>query len=179
MKKLGLYSGLVAVLLIAAGAYAVAGSGSEGTNVPAVTLIGYLEAPSISTNAVGSFEATIDDAERRIRYTLSYSGLEGTVTQAHIHFGQQHTVGAIVAWLCEGTARPPVPELSPVTPECPQSGTVSGTIGPAQILDPPGQDVPPFTFAELLRAIRAGATYANVHSAVFPPGEIRGHGESD
>jgi hypothetical protein len=29
-------------------------------------------------------------------------------------------------------------------------------------------------FEALVDAIRAGATYANVHSATFPPGEIRG-----
>jgi hypothetical protein len=29
-------------------------------------------------------------------------------------------------------------------------------------------------FGELVRAIRAGATYANVHSSKFGPGEIRG-----
>jgi len=29
-------------------------------------------------------------------------------------------------------------------------------------------------FAELVHAIREGVTYANVHNAVFPSGEIRG-----
>ena len=29
-------------------------------------------------------------------------------------------------------------------------------------------------FDGLVRAIRAGATYTNVHSTLFPPGEIRG-----
>jgi hypothetical protein len=29
-------------------------------------------------------------------------------------------------------------------------------------------------FDELVRAIRAGATYTNVHSLLFPPGEVRG-----
>jgi hypothetical protein len=30
-------------------------------------------------------------------------------------------------------------------------------------------------FDALVRAIRAGAAYANVHSTLFTPGEIRGH----
>ena len=33
---------------------------------------------------------------------------------------------------------------------------------------------PGMTFAELVRAIRAGVAYVNVHSSVFPGGEIRG-----
>jgi hypothetical protein len=55
---------------------------------------------------------------------------------------------------------------------------VSGTIGPSQVLAPAGQGIDAGNFAELVRAIRAGATYVNVHSSVFMPGEIRGHLES-
>jgi len=61
-----------------------------------------------------------------------------------------------------------------VTPMCPQEGTVSGTIGPDQVLTVTGQGIAAGEFDELLRAIRAGATYANVHTAVNTPGEIRG-----
>ena len=32
----------------------------------------------------------------------------------------------------------------------------------------------PFTLAAAERAIRAGAVYANVHTTVYPAGEIRG-----
>ena len=56
---------------------------------------------AISTAASGSFSAKISDSPKRIHYELRYRGLEGAVTQAHIHFGQNHTVGGIVVWLCE------------------------------------------------------------------------------
>ncbi len=131
---------------------------------------------AVSTDATGSFSAHIDVEAQLIRYELTYADLQGAVTQAHIHFGQRHTVGGIVVWLCEtDAAEHPVPALRrPVTPQCPPSGTVTGTIGPDKIIEVTGQGIAPGEFAELVRAIRAGATYANVHSSVFPPGEIRG-----
>ena len=145
---------------------------STATTPPTAALRG-----AVSTAASGSFKARIDDDAQTIQYELSYADLEGSVTQAHIHFGQKHTVGGIVVWLCEtDAAQHPVPALRrPVTPQCPQSGTVTGTIGPDKVIDVPGQGIAPGEFVELVRAIRAGATYANVHSSLFPPGEIRGH----
>ena len=53
-------------------------------------------------------------------------------------------------------------------------GTVTGTIVPAQVLTATGQGINAGEFDEVVRAIRAGAAYANVHSATFGPGEIRG-----
>ena len=62
---------------------------------------------AIFTPANGKFRAKLDGD--RIHYELEYKGLEGDVTQAHIHFGQNHTVGGIVVWLCQtaGTPAPP------------------------------------------------------------------------
>jgi len=60
------------------------------------------------------------------------------------------------------------------TPKCPQSGQVTGTITAAQVIGPEGQGISPGEFGELLRAIRAGVAYVNVHSDNFPAGEIRG-----
>ena len=135
---------------------------------PPASLVG-----AISTGARGRFRAVIDDRAPAIDYVLTYEALEGTVAQAHIHFGQKHTVGAIVAWLCQGTVR--APEQVASTPECPQSGTVTGTILPGMVLAPgQGFETTDDLFHELVRAIRAGATYANVHSSKFGPGEIRG-----
>jgi hypothetical protein len=171
MKKLSLYGGLFAALLVAAGVYAVAGSGSGNPNVAPVTMIGYLEAPSISTNAMGTFEATIDDAAHEIQYTLSYSGLEGDVRQSHIHFGQRSVSAGISAWLCQTSFNPAPAGTAP--PTCVQSGTVTGTIRPSDVVGPTGQGIAAGEFEELVNAIRAGRVYANVHSSKFPGGEIR------
>jgi hypothetical protein len=131
---------------------------------------------AISTPAKGTFSARIDDRNDIIHYDLRYEDLVGAVTQAHIHFGQQHTVGGIVVWLCQTAAVPAPPSVAGLTPECPgpTEGTVRGTITPAQVLEAVGQGLAAGAFEDLVDAIRAGATYANVHSSTFQPGEIRG-----
>jgi CHRD domain len=136
---------------------------------PPVTLHG-----AISTAVSGQFIAEIDKQDDIIRYKLSYQDLEGTVTQAHIHFGQQHTVGGIVVWLCQTAGMPAPEDVADLTPFCPNEGTVTGTITPAQVLNQTAQGISAEEFNELVDAIRAGATYVNVHSSLFPPGEIRG-----
>ena len=140
---------------------------------PPATLAG-----AISTGARGKFRAKLHEHKNVIEYELSYEGLRGAVTQGHIHFGQRHTVGGIVVWLCETAARPAPPEVAALTPLCPAEGTVTGTITPAQILVQTAQGFEgPFfgDFDALVRAIRGDATYVNVHSDLFTPGEIRGH----
>jgi hypothetical protein len=134
---------------------------------------------AVSTPAKGRFTAILDDFADVIEYELSYEGLRGTVTQGHIHFGQRHTVGGIVVWLCQTSVNPAPAAVASLTPVCPAEGTVTGTITPAQVLAQPAQGFaegdPAQDFEELVRAIRNGAAYANVHSSRFTPGEIRGH----
>jgi len=139
---------------------------------------------AISTPAKGSFRALINDRKAVIFYQLRYEDLTGAVTQAHIHFGQQHTVGGIVVWLCQTDGTPAPPAVAALTPFCqgPNDDTVDGTITPAQVLAVSGQGFGVVTeskFQELVAAIRAGTTYANVHSETFGPGEIRGQIDHD
>ena len=138
-------------------------------NLRAGDLNGYEENPDISTVATGSFKVTIDDHAQTLAYELSYSGLEGTVTQSHIHFGKRAVNGGVSVFLC-GTAVSPGPAG---TPTCPADGTVSRTVTAADIIGPTGQGIEPASFAELAAALRSGAAYANVHSTKWPAGEIR------
>ena len=119
---------------------------------------------AVSTTGRGQFSARLQDG--RLHYRLTYSQLEGTVTQAHIHFGQLHTIGGVSAFLCDQAAND--------IPNCPQAGTVEGVIGPEDVIGPEAQGIGPGAFEELVRAMRARATYANVHTNKFPAGEIRG-----
>jgi hypothetical protein len=76
----------------------------------------------------------------------------------------------VSAFLCSNLAGAPAG-----TQACPAApATISGTVTPAQVVGPSGQGIDPMEFDELVRAIRAGVTYVNVHSETFPGGEIRG-----
>jgi hypothetical protein len=138
----------------------------------ATTLWGYEEVPAVNTVATGTLELRIANNEESVDYTLSYSGLQGSVTQAHIHFAQKGVNGGIMVWLC-GTAALPGPAG---TPACPgQGGSVSGTFGSGQVLGPGGaQQITAGDLASVLDALRGGVAYANVHTSISPGGEIRG-----
>jgi hypothetical protein len=57
---------------------------------------------------------------------------------------------------------------------CPASpATVTGEIGPEDVVGPTGQGIELGEFDEFVDAVEAGVTYANVHSSRFPGGEIR------
>jgi hypothetical protein len=147
------------------------GADSKRSRVKA-RLDGYQENPAISTTGHGTFTAKIDDEAMEIHYTLTYSDLEGgTASAAHIHLGDRHTNGGVSAFLCSGGDKPPCP---------PAGGTVSGVIDATDVIGPTGQGIDPGEFDELVRAMRAGVTYANVHTTPrWPGGEIRGQIRSD
>ena len=58
-------------------------------------------------------------------------------------------------------------------PRRPAPASISGTIRAADVIGQAGQGIVSGEFAELVRAMRAGATYVNVHSTLYPGGEIR------
>ena len=154
-------------------------AGALTIGLPAVTfaetvivrLDSYEEVPSVSSGASGHFRALIEDRAPSIAYELSYEGLEGDVRQAHIHVGQAGANGGISVFLCQTVANP---DPTGLAPSCPQSGTVTGTITPANVIGPTGQGVAVAELDELIAAIRAGVAYVNVHSVPFQNGEIRG-----
>ena len=92
------------------------------------------------------------------------------MTQAHVHFGRAAINGGIMVFFCSNVGGPPAPACPGTT-----SGAVSGTVGPADVIGPAGQGIAPGEFAEVLEALRSGTAYGNVHSTVYPAGEIRGN----
>ena len=182
-RPLGLVlgSGLVAVLALAALAVVVfAGAGGANGNktmVKADPLTGYQEATpaGVSSSGSGTFEATIDEdaTPPTITYTLTYVGLSGPALFAHIHFGNRFDSGGVSAFLCGGLTKPPCP------PGTATEAVVTGTIVPTDVVGPANQGIAPGEFDELVAAIRAGVTYVNVHSSMFPAGEIRGQINND
>jgi len=159
------------VAAISAGASALASSGSrnEGNTIHE-DLSGYAETPlALSTMGEGQFQVQIDEGSQEITYELSYAGLEGNVTQAHIHFGSPAQTGGISLFLCTNLGNGPAG-----TQACPAApATVTGTLRPGDVIGPVGQGITAGQFDEVVAAIRGGSTYVNVHSTLYPGGEIR------
>ena len=96
-----------------------------------------------NANGHGLFKATVSG--NTLKWKLTYAGLSGAATAAHIHMGAKGKAGNVLVPLC-GTA-----------PAC-KSG-VGGSI--------------PVTTA-MKTAIKSHLLYVNVHTAKNPAGEIRG-----
>ncbi len=138
-----------------------------------VLLTGYEESPAVSTTGRGEFTATIDRDGDVIKYSETFSGLQAAVTQSHIHVGQPGVNGSIVIFLCQTATNP---DPTGLAPQCPQQGTVTGTITAANVIAgaTATQQLVAGDLAAVVTAIRAGAAYANVHTTASPGGEIRG-----
>ena len=163
---------IIGILAISTVAFADRGHGKNGKNF-STRLNGWEEDPSQVTTGHGSFRLEITSATSW-KFKLRYEDMEGPVFMAHIHIGSRHESGGISAWLCGASA-----VGTPAETTCPPGpdGEVNGTIEAADITGPTGQgvEVGAAGFADLLRALRKGETYTNVHTTTRAPGgEIRG-----
>jgi CHRD domain-containing protein len=165
--------------IAAIGAATLVGAASTGSaaaddfqvqNIVFERLTGYQEDPlAFSTPGTATFFGTINDHDQKIDYRLAWKDLPTNVVQAHIHLGGRAQSGGVIVFLCGGG-----PATNPA-PACPAGdATVTGTITPDSVIGPAGQGITAGEFAELLAAIRAGATYVNIHTTERPGGEIRG-----
>lgn len=176
MKRTG------AVLLGIAAFAAIPVSAHDGGNRFGGNLDGYQEVAAtnstVSTPGNGRFDLHIDEGDREVQWQLSYGQLESPILQAHIHLGARAIAGGISVFLCTNLTNAPAAPAQP-TQACPQptgpddTVTIGGTFTANDVIGPTGQGIAPGEFDELLRAIRAGATYANVHTQLRPSGEIR------
>lgn len=170
MKKFGVTLCLLSIFTLSAVAF------PQGFQRIREFLTGYEEVPAVSTGASGEFQARISRDGSNIQWELKYSDLEGAVQQAHIHFGQKGVNGGITVFLCTNLGNGPAG-----TQPCPPApATISGTITAADV----SPNIPATAAArtqgintgeigELIDAMRAGTTYVNVHSTMWPGGEIR------
>jgi hypothetical protein len=176
-----LTAGFIAVSLTMV-ALAASQKGKDQESRFSASLRGINEVPSVSTVAKGQLTAIIAKDEQSIEYELTFSGLQGAVAQSHIHIARPNVNGGIVLWLCQGTAKPADTVIAALTPHCPQQGTVTGTLTAANVTPVGTQQIAANELSEVIALIRAGAAYANVHTAPSPAGEIRGQlsaGEGD
>ncbi|HJS54759.1 MAG TPA: CHRD domain-containing protein [Chitinophagaceae bacterium] len=137
------------------------------------SLSGPAEAPPNNSPGTGKTLVTIDAVANTMRVQATFSGLLASVTVSHIH--------APTAVAGTGTAG--VATTLPTFPGFPSGVTVgtydqtfnmllSSSYNPAYVTNNGG--TPATAFAALRAAIGAGRAYLNIHSSMFPGGEIRG-----
>jgi hypothetical protein len=160
----------VATLALSGASIALAANSPKDLNA---ALTGYQEVPTLSTAGTAKLQARISSDESSVDWILSYDALESTVTQSHIHFSAPGLNGPIVVWFCTNLGNAPVGVAVQACPPAP--ATISGTFRAADVTGgAAAMGLEAGNLAELIAGIRAGATYANVHSTLRPGGEVRG-----
>lgn len=164
-RWIALVSTVVLLALVIAPSTAASEEKPKSAHLFSAVLTGYEEVPAISTpTAFGTFTLTVSEDDSSVDFELTYDGLPTTVSAAHIHLGQKGVNGGVSVFFCGGPR-----------PACPSpGGTVTGTFTAEHVIGPAGQGIATGELDELLAAIRAGVTYANVHTMQYPGGEIRG-----
>jgi hypothetical protein len=168
-RRLRYAVGAVLVLCLVGASVALASRGHDKKSSQfQVHLIGYNEVPSLNTPGHADLALTVTDTT--IAFTLKYADLTGPPTMAHIHVGQPGVNGGVSVFFCGpaamGSTKPPCPGTN--------SGTVTGTIAASDVVGPTPQGFVAGDIAPVIAALRAGFTYANMHTVKFPGGEIRG-----
>jgi hypothetical protein len=128
------------------------------------------EVPSNDSRAQGQAVFQLSKEGTALSYRLNVANIQN-VTQAHIHCAPEGLNGSVALWLYPST---PPAQLIP--------GRSSGVLGAgvatgANIVPVADSAVCPggiASLADLVEKIRTGGAYVNVHTAQFPPGEIRG-----
>jgi hypothetical protein len=182
VKVLFVLAALIA--LAATVSYTARADSDDGVKLRA-RLTGYQEVPAKFTTGTGTFTATLSADGQSLSYTDTWTNLSGVVTSpgplfSHIHFGQPGVAGGIMVWLCGVASTANDPETPHDLQPCPAgvSGSVSGTVEAADVLvtgtGSSDQGINAGNFTGLLKIIRSGNAYVNVHTDRFPAGEIRG-----
>jgi hypothetical protein len=128
------------------------------------SLSGAQEVPPINTAGTGAFEMTIQQGT--ITFSLTFADLSSPLAVAHLHFAPSKVNGGVMIFLCGGGGQPDCPATT--------EGTITGTITAANVTGPEAQGIAPGDLDSALEAVRAGLAYANMHTANFGSGEIRG-----
>jgi hypothetical protein len=132
------------VLLAAAFSAAFISAASAATVSYSARLSGAREIPKTDSKGTGKLNGTFDTTSKELKYTLTFDRLSGPATAAHVH-------GPANGKQSAGVLAP----LGDKSPTSPVTGTVTLTDDQA-------------------KALQSGKIYANVHTATYPAGEIRG-----
>ena len=150
----------------------VAAPAAMGQELAVAAGDGSQEVPALITPGTAVFLAEINDERTQIDYELEYQTLRGTPTQAHIHLAQEGVNGGVMLFVCTNLGNGPVG-----TPACPvPEGTVTGTWTEDSVIPIPNQGINggPLALKRVIKAMRTGTAYLNLHTDLFPAGELRG-----
>jgi hypothetical protein len=155
--------GFCAIAAVMVNLFAVPVANSQTERFSA-SLTGAQEVPPINTAGTGNFEMTIQQGT--ITFSLTFSGLSSPLSVAHLHFAPSKVAGGVMIFLCGGGGQPACPATT--------EGTITGTITAANVTGPTAQGIAAGDLDSALEAVRDGLSYANMHTANFGGGEIRG-----
>ncbi len=135
-------------------------------------LVGGNENPPVVSDGTGRFQWLARG--NSIAFTLRYQVSD--VAQAHIHIANPGNNGGIAVFLCTNLGNTPAGATHRDCPPAP--AVVSGEIVATDVREVLHENTTLVLMAEdlegLIRLMRQGATYANVHTVAHPGGEIRG-----
>ena len=176
MRRKGMFAALVVgVAALAVAAYALAGGSGAGFNHLSATLSGYQEVPAVSTTgtatvhsgrregrAVDQLEAELRRARRddaAVAHPLRPAGRERRDLGVPLHESRQRADGNAGVPALRDDRRNDHGRR--------RVAAIPATAGAR------AQGINTGEFDELIRAIDAGKAYANIHSTIWPGGEIR------
>ena len=159
---------VVALMALAAPITSTVRANPDDVTTYRAQLTGFGEVPPKLVDGHGKFTGTLSADGTSISWTLTWTGLTGPAQAAHIHFGQPQNTGSVVVFFCGGGDRPACPDGPG------HSGALTGTWTAADVVAVPSQNVTAGDFAGFVRILRVHLGYANVHTTVFPGGEVRG-----
>ena len=126
-------------------------------------LLGDNEVPPINTKATATLKLTIGST---ITFTITYANLSTPLLFSHFHFAPTKVAGGVMIFLCGGGGQPTCPQAL--------SGTITGTITAANVTGVPAQGIAAGDLTSALEAVTEGNAYINMHTTMFPGGELRG-----
>jgi len=122
-------------------------------------LSGHESVPAVKTKAMGKAEFKLSKDGKELSFKLNVKNIQN-VTAAHIHMGKKGENGEPIAGLFAGPKK---------------EGNFSGTLAEGTIMDKDLMgDLQGKSLDALIKLIKSGGAYVNVHTDAYPDGEIRG-----
>ncbi len=155
---------------IAAGLLLAVSQASAAIFTFTTTLSGANENPPTVSAGTGTASVTWDDSTHMMTVSVAFSGLTGTTTASHIHCcaspptnvgvaTQTPTFSSLPLGVTSGSFMQTF-DMTQASSYNPAFVTLNGSVGAAE--------------AALLAGLHAGTAYLNIHTSMFPGGEIRG-----